>query len=363
MSSKCNAIFAENMSSEILQSVQSAVIITDPSGKIIDANFKVRDVFGYTPDGLKGKDMAILFTPEDQDYLYPNLLYMADQNQVYEDEIMLLRRNKARFFADIRLTSCRNSQKSANIFSIIDIDKAKKMEKVFNQINYEDLVKLANGVAHEIRNPLVGIGGFLRKLYKSCVASVEDEEYYNLIHSNLKKIESIVEKVEFFAGMPNPVLRQVNIQDIIDKVIVEFEEQIQRADCKLTIEVEPFEFMADPAFLCRALKILLENSIDACQAKPEVLIKAFVQGSECSILFSDNGPGISENVLPYIFHPFFSTKADGAGIDLSILKRIIDNHQGKISVQSQKGEGTCFHIEIPIERRKKIRTNLLKDAT
>lgn len=362
MSSKCNThFFSKEINKEILFSVQNAVIITDPQGTILDANSRVREVFGYTAEGLTGKSISILFTPEDQDYLYPNLLYLADHAEVYEDEVMLLRRNKARFFADVRLSSIRNAETNLNFFSIIDIDKAKKMEKVFNQINYEDLVKLANGVAHEIRNPLVGIGGFLRKLYKSCVASVEDEEYYNLIHSNLKKIEGIVEKVEFFAGMPDPVLKKVGIQEIIDKVMQELQEIIINTGCNLELEIEPFEMMADPIFLNRAMKILLENSLDACQENPQIIIRAFTDDNKCKIMVKDNGRGIPSDVLPYIFHPFFSTKADGAGIDLSILKRIVDNHQGRIGVESQKGKGTSFNIEIPLERRKKIRTDLLQN--
>ncbi|WP_045214613.1 two-component system sensor histidine kinase NtrB [Desulfonatronovibrio magnus] len=363
MALDCDSVFKyKEISRDILLTVQSAVIITDPEGNILDANSKVRDVFGYTVDGLTGKSMSILFTPEDQNFLYPNLLYLANQCQVYDDEIMLLRRNQVRFFADMRMTSCRDSQTAMNIFSIIDIDKTKKMEKVFNQINYEDLVKLANGVAHEIRNPLVGIGGFLRKLYKSCVASVEDEEYYNLINSNLKKIESIVEKVEFFAGMPDPVMRKVNITDITDGVYQELASQIKSGGCALELDVEPFEFMADPEFLIRALRILVENAIESCSGIPRITIKAYAQDNVCRISVSDSGRGIAANVLPYVFHPFFSTKPDGAGIDLSILKRIVENHQGKVHVESREGEWTCFYIEIPHERRKKIRTNLLGDV-
>lgn len=360
-SQRSTQVFSKEISKTILFSVQNAVIITDPQGMVLDANSRVKEVFGYTAEGLTGKKISILFPPEDQEYLYPNLLYLADQCEVYEDEVMLLRRNKARFFADVRLSSCRNAENNLNFFSIIDIDKTKKMEKIFNQINYEDLVKLANGVAHEIRNPLVGIGGFLRKLYKSCVASVEDEEYYNLIHSNLKKIEGIVEKVEFFAGMPDPIVKKVRIQEVVDKAKQEFQEKIVITGCRLYLEVEPFELMADPIFLNRAMKILLENALDACEKNPEIIIKAFIEDNLCKILVKDNGRGISPDVLPYIFHPFFSTKVEGAGIDLSILKRIVDNHQGRISVESQKGKGTSFDIEIPLERRKKIRTNLLQN--
>ncbi len=362
MSSECNThILSKEINEEILFAVQNAVIITDPQGMILNANSRVKQVFGYTSEGLTGKNLSILFTSEDQDYLYPNLLYLAEQCEVFEDEIILLRRNKARFFAHVRVSSCRKPANNLNFFSIIDIDKTKKMEKVFKQINYEDLVKLANGVAHEIRNPLVGIGGFLRKLYKSCVASVEGEEYYNLIHSNLKKIESIVEKVGFFAGMPEPVLKKVEIQEVMDIAKQDFQERINNTGCKLDIEVEPLELMADRILLIRAMKILIENSLDACEENPKITIRVFTVDNECKVLVKDNGRGIPSDILPYIFHPFFSTKADGAGIDLSIFKRIVDNHQGRIDVDSQKGKGTSFDISIPLERRKIIRTNLLEN--
>ncbi len=353
--------YSEELYLNVLSSVQSAVIITDPQGIVLTANPRVREVFGYTADGLKGKDFSILFTPEDHEYLYPNYLFLAEKCKVHEDEIMLLRRNKARFYAGIRLCGFRRTELAVNIFSIIDIDKAKKMEKVFHQINYDDLLKLANGMAHEIRNPLMGIGGFLRKLHKSCSVTGEDEKYYKQIHSHLKKIESIVSKVDFFASMPDPVLVPASLKEIMDEVMAHYNECTRSGKCILNLQMTDGQIIADPDLLIRAIETLLDNSLDACPEGSEILVRAYVEDSSCKIVVKDSGLGISPEKIPYIFHPFYSTKPDGAGIDLAIFKRIIDSHHGQVQVDSRKGEGTAFYIDIPLERRKKIRTNLLSD--
>ena len=79
------------------------------------------------------------------------------------------------------------------------------MKKISNENNYEDLVKVANGVAHELRNPLVGIGGFVKRLYDKCQAVHEHSDYYDHVIRNLRKIEIIISKVEFLAKLHKPV--------------------------------------------------------------------------------------------------------------------------------------------------------------
>jgi PAS domain S-box-containing protein len=353
--------YSEDLCQKLVTSLQSAVIVTDRNGKIHAANPLTEDVFGYTPENLVGKDLFFLFTPEDQDFLYPNLLFLAERGEVFEDEVMLLRRSKVRFFARIRVCGHRDQGRDVNFFSVTDIDKTKNMEKVFNQAGYEDLIRLANGVAHGIRNPLLGVGGFLRKLNKSCAVTVEDEQYFSLINSNLKKIESIVEKVGLFSGMPAPMLARTSFKRILEGVVAEFDAQVRATGCELTIDASDEKLMADPVLLNRAVSILVENSLEACPDNPRIQIRAGIKNKLHRIMVRDNGQGISSRDLPYIFHPFFSTKPGGAGIDLVILKRIVENHHGKVTVESQKDIGTTFYIDLPRERRKKIRTSLLAD--
>ena len=95
--------------------------------------------------------------------------------------------------------------------------------------------------------------------------------------------------------------------------------------------------------------------MDALNGDGGIRIEDSVNDNICEIEFSDTGPGISPEDLPFIFNPFFSTKADGAGIDLSIVKRIVESHGGNIRVQSEEGRGAIFVLRFPLERRRAIR--------
>jgi signal transduction histidine kinase len=89
----------------------------------------------------------------------------------------------------------------------------------------------------------------------------------------------------------------------------------------------------------------------------EVAIQADLDA--CRIVVNDSGPGINPKDLPYIFIPFFSTKADGAGIDLAMVKRIMEGHGGQIDVKTSPHGGACFVLSLPLERRRRIRAALL----
>ena len=154
---------------KILACIHEAIIVTDLKGRIRFSSSVVEKVFGYAPEELEGQKLSVIFTPEDLRYLYPNLLHMAQKAMPFEGELMLLRRNGNRFFAFIALESHLNPSPEQSIISVCvrDIQKEKQLEKTFRESHYEDLVQIANGIAHEIRNPLMGIGGFVNRLHKS----------------------------------------------------------------------------------------------------------------------------------------------------------------------------------------------------
>ncbi|MBP8645619.1 MAG: hypothetical protein KBH99_05810, partial [Syntrophobacteraceae bacterium] len=112
----------------------------------------------------------------------------------------------------------------------------------------------------------------------------------------------------------------------------------------------------------RVFSILLDNSLAALPHGGRVLVEGEADGTIFTVRFTDNGTGISPEHLPYIFNPFFSTKADGVGIDLALVKRIIEIHNGSVGVKSKVGDGTTFFLQLPLERRRPIRTRLLVET-
>ncbi|MBW2609412.1 MAG: PAS domain S-box protein [Deltaproteobacteria bacterium] len=353
-----------NFPVEILSSIQHPVIVTDLEGEILFANPVIHKVLGYDPDELKGKSLSFLFTPEDLTYLYPNLLFLARQNKSFEGELMLMRKDGSRFFAFMVLRACadKDQGRTTIVFSIHDIDKLKQIEKAFRVNSFEDLAKVADGIAHEIRNPLVGIGGLVNRLYKSCNALHEHGKYYDFIIDNLNRIETLIKKVEFFARLPQPRFKVVPIRELINSAVEPYLGQIEKRNVDLKISIEKSTLCVDASLVARAVSIIIENTLDALSEGGRIKIHSEMKENQCIIYIRDTGSGIKPEDIPYIFNPFFSTKADGTGIDLAVVKRILESHGGHVEVRSEPGKGTTFFLTFPLERRRAIRISRLEDA-
>ncbi|MFH0811481.1 MAG: ATP-binding protein [Pseudomonadota bacterium] len=360
LQSCCNS---RELLDKIFSCLPDPIIVTDLDGNILFTTPVVQKVFGYTPEELKNKKLSTFFTPEDLVYLYPNLLYLARKEKPFEGEIMLIDKNEVRFFAFIEFRPCcdPSQDKAIIVICIHTIDKQKQPEKVFREVHYEDLVKIANGIAHELRNPLVSIGGFVNRLYKSCRITTEHDKYYEYITNNLRKIEGLVKKVDFFAALPKPCFADAFIGELIKKAVEAYLQKIEARNIDVTVSMENVALFVDSNLVIRVFTILIENALDALPDGGRILIRSETSNNQCKVYVTDTGCGISPADLPYIFNPFFSTKPSGAGIDLAVVKRIMESHGGEVEVSSKLDEGTTFLLRFPLERRRPIRISSLKD--
>lgn len=344
--------------------LQEAILVADLEGRILSAGPGVNRVLGFTAEELKDSKLSILFTPEDLTCFYPNLLYLARHFRIFEDEIMLMRKDGARFIAFLKLRTCSDPDQNRTlmIVSAQDIDKQKQMERFFEQSHYEDLIKIANGIAHEIRNPLVGIGGFMNRLLKvSSDPSGDHLRYHEQVINNLRKIECLVQKVEFFAQLPKPDFTIENMENLIQEALRTHLKRLQQHRIQVDVNVEETNLYLDKELVTRVFSILIENGIDAVAEGGKILICGRTTKNQCTVTVSDNGTGIQSEDLPYVFNPFFSTKPAGTGMDLATVKRIMKTHGGYVEVKSMVGRGTTFVLHFPIERRRSIRVSLLED--
>jgi PAS domain S-box-containing protein len=347
----------------ILSSVQHAVVVADLEGKVLYANPAVERVLGFPPDELASERLSVLFTPEDMTYLYPNLLYMARKERSFEGELMLQGKDEARLFAFVvfRPFFDRDRDRTIIIVCIQDIDRQKRLEKAFKETPYDDLVKVADGIAHELRNPLVAIGGYVRRLYKSGGDTQDHEKYYQYIFKNLTRIEGIVKKVEFFAQLPKPSWKRESMREVIEEAMQPYVGQLEEGKVDLRIRTEDVTFPMDKQLVIIALSTLVDNALVALSDGGEIRVHSEARDNQCRVDVADTGSGIAPENLAYIFNPFFSTRSDGAGLDLAVLKRIMDSHGGSVEVKSKQGEGTTFSLLFPVERRRPIRVARLDD--
>ncbi|MFH1135471.1 MAG: ATP-binding protein [Pseudomonadota bacterium] len=342
---------------EIFSSLKQVVFLSDPEGKILFASSAALPLTGYRTEALEGQNISLLFTEEDLAFFLPNILHLTNHNQSFEGEAMLKRKNGTLFYAYLVSKPCPvgEEERAVFVFSVQDIDRQKRLEKSFRESHYEDLLKVANGIAHEIRNPLVGIGGFVNRIQKSCQGGEADKRYYTYIFNNLKRIERLVKKVEYLVSLPKPYFKRESIRELVEGAVSPYLEEMARRGIVYSYSGPDPTMLVDRELVTRAVAILVENSLEAASDGGRIEIKSNLMDNYCQLCVQDSGPGIASTDLPFIFNPFFSTKADGAGIDLAVVKRIVEGHGGSVAVESRSGEGARFYLKFPFERRREIR--------
>jgi PAS domain S-box-containing protein len=343
--------------SHVFERVRQSVLIADEAGRIQYANQASETVFGYHPDEMVDLELSEVFTPEDLNYFYPNLMYLAGGGQTFEGEVMLLRRDGGRFYAYLVFSP--HVESSGGPYRVVmlaqDIDQSKRIEKLIQETRFEDVVKIANGIAHEIRNPLVGIGGFANRLYQSCAPTPNQDRYHQFIMNNIGRIERIVHNINSLVALPRPRLDQVSTVDLVDRTLEPIRADLEQRGIGCEVNVEEVTLLADSNLCAQAVSILLHNAVDAVQQNGRVDVWSEVKNGLFHLYVRDTGPGIKAEDLPYLFIPFFSTKADGVGIDLAIVKRIMENHGGRVEAASEEGRGATFSLIFPLERRRALR--------
>lgn len=211
--------------------------------------------------------------------------------------------------------------------------------------------EMAAHVAHEIRNPLVIIGGFARSILKAPHKVEENITSARIIVEEVSRLEKILANVLDFAKITKPVKQPVNINKIIDETCFLIKDNLKDRNIVLSKELHPELplVLADPQQIKQALLNVLQNAIYSMPQGGKLLVKTEQNKERLLIEIKDTGKGIPPDILENMFNPFFTTRPGGTGLGLAVTQKIIEDHEGKIEVESQVGQGTTFRFTLPIE--------------
>jgi signal transduction histidine kinase len=217
--------------------------------------------------------------------------------------------------------------------------------------------ELAAGIAHEIKNPIAGIGGAIQVLMEDFPVHDHRREIFEEILKQIDRIDQDVKDLLSYARTAKPALARRDINHVISQAIFLVRDRAAQQKVEIVTRLEKAlpEVEIDNKQIQQVLVNLGLNSI---QAMPEggtlTFSSALTHPSEeihlVEIKVSDTGKGIPQENLTKIFTPFFTTRHTGTGLGLPISQKIIHHHRGKIEVQSKPGEGTCFTILLPLAR-------------
>jgi signal transduction histidine kinase len=214
-----------------------------------------------------------------------------------------------------------------------------------------DLGELAGSIAHEIKNPLISIQGFAKRIEK--VREPEKiEEYANMIDREAGRLSNVLAKLLEFSRMDEPKKELVEINGLVDDTVVFMEHHLTRfKNVQLLLE-EGKELPPVTVEKVHIQQILVNIIMNGAQAMPEGGTIRIATGREdgyVTISVTDQGSGIRPEHMERIFEPFFTTKGrnEGTGLGLSLCKRLVEANGGQIEVESKLGEGSTFKLLIP----------------
>jgi len=234
-----------------------------------------------------------------------------------------------------------------------DITEQKRLrERLLYSEKMAALGEMAARIAHEIRNPLVSIGGYARRL-QNRLKKIEDKEreYIDIIIKETSRLEGILQELMGFVKERPLRIERTGLNRIIEDILSLFSADLAEKKIKVIKEMPDgdLEIPADPEQLKQAIINIINNAQQAIGSNGRIHIRTSLLKDSVAIEISDTGGGIPRDILDSIFNPFFTTKSSGTGLGLAITHRIIEMHGGEIGVKSQNGIGTTFTIKLPLK--------------
>jgi PAS domain S-box-containing protein len=234
-----------------------------------------------------------------------------------------------------------------------DITEFKNLEKkLYDSQKLAALGQLSAGIAHEIRNPLSSIKMSLQILTKRMNPEGNDLKRFKIAEKEVEHLEMLVNDILAFAKPVEPKKIPVDLSKVLEQALALSEKEI--TDKKIEIQTEFAEVSpvsVDAAMMTDAFLNIIRNSVEASNEHGSIKVTlryTYENRQSVVVEIKDNGSGIDEEDLPHIFNPFFTRKNYGTGLGLSLVKKIVDIHQGMIDIFSKKNEWTKVLIILPV---------------
>lgn len=349
---------------KVLASTTSLILTLDQDGLVTYANESAMDCLEKLPEQLIGKSVFDLIAPDSTPRLQAAFFGALKYEEAHSDLLMRVFAGGCSKTIGVNLTPVRGGGREERVVLIGgDITERLEMQaKLIQTAKMATLGEMATGVAHEINQPLNVIRLAAEMLIELGIGQ-SGEAFPKLVQERSEKIVAMVDRasriinhLKTFGHQQSPEFAPLSLSEPIDQAL-ELAHDRLRSD---GIVVNRFldesldKILGDASSLEQVFLNLILNSADAMQGQAEKLITviAFLNADKdrICVLFSDNGPGIPEEVRERIFDPFFSTKdiGKGTGLGMSISYGIIQSHNGSICILPSEN-GALFRIEFPVE--------------
>jgi PAS domain S-box-containing protein len=339
----------------VLQHMDSGIALFDTEGYLSFANVKLSQILGVSRQKLLGRNFSsFLRTPGLSRAKRKLLLRLYREMYIYRVPFKEVLDEKGRHYL---ITVKYDEQLEGDILvSVKDVTEFKKIEQsAYHNDKLAMLGKIAAAIAHEIRNPLTSIRGFIQLLHPE-LRKLGKEDYARIILEEIDRANEIIYEFLNSSKPTAPEKQEVRIADLVHEVKLLFESEALMKGCQIEVEKIPesLTVWVDTKQIKQVFLNIIKNAVEVLaesgSSRPGYIrIHAEERNGSVWISFEDNGKGMDTHTLSKLFDPFFTTKNDGTGLGLSVSYRIIKNHGGVIHVESEVGVGTTFRIQLPLK--------------
>jgi len=340
-----------------VENTNEAFVTIDKNHRVLFFNKAAEKVFGYGRKEIIGHDLNVIMSPAcSRNHREAVARYVKTRipgRIGHAAEMVASRKNGETFPASISFSVTEVEEQLFFTGIVRDVTKTKELqEQVMQSERLAALGQMVAEITHEIKNPLMMIGGFAQQLMRE----TDDEKNLkklNIITEEIRRLERLLADLKEFYQVRTIVSEPVDIKGLLEKVFSLVQEDCERHNIQtqVTLDERALTVLGDRGRLEQVFLNLVKNAIEAMERGGKIWIQSRLSGNQVEIMVKDEGCGISEQDRDKVFSPFFTTKKHGTGLGLCISKRIIEDHGGSsFFLKSEEGKGTTFKIRLPLYR-------------
>lgn len=338
----------------LLESLPVGVVAVDMEERVTVFNRTAAEMTGFGPESVLGKPYSEVIAAQPEQSLLHTLLVGP--------ELRGVERRLPESGRQIRVGTTWVVDSTGERVGVMEIwEDVSAIRRLEQQAEHQKVLnalgEMAAMVAHELRNPLSGIGGYAAFLKRELAADPERVQWVDKIIQSVKSLDRVAANLLLLTRQTSLNCQPVDLPKLLGEITralsAEASSIAPAAQIELELPEESVPVTADPELLRLALLNLGRNALQALNTetggKVALSLAWNLLGNRVAIEIRDNGCGIPPENQSRLFSPFFSTKADGTGLGLALVRKAVDLHKGEISVRSQPGAGSTFQIVLPIK--------------
>ena len=316
----------------LIDAIPGGVVVLDPQGMVVETNASAANMLGHPLNQQPWRDIVNrVFLPE------------LDQGELKTED--------GRQFS---ISTRPLGYEPGQILLLSDVTQTRQLQRAAQQnLHLMTMGKMMASLAHQIRTPLASSMLYLSQVVDGDIDHGTSQTFSEKALARIKHIEKMINDMLVFAHGGQFNMCQFSICELIEELQDQLRPQIEQRKASLAISGDQInaQLRGNKDALLGALGNLCMNSLDAAEIQPNIFIniKLTLRGM-LSITVQDNGCGIDSTTREHLFDPFFSTKVDGTGLGLAVVKSVIESHQGRIAVSSKPGRGSRFRIFLPCQQ-------------